>query len=185
MKLSLPDGSVEPRFALSDAQIAALQERAATVEELAYVHVATGGGTVLRREGLPPRRVRYAPVSPNFFSLLGLRAQQGRTLVPEDVARDVVVLSERAWRDHFGGDPGLVGRTIRLGSGHYQVVGVLPGRFRWLGFSGPMEFWMPGALEESRASPFYFNVASRWTTSGRWTRWPPAGSESRASSPAF
>ncbi len=69
-------------------------------------------------------------VSGNYFTLLGVEAQLGRTLLPEDDvapgAHPVVVLSHGYWQSAFGGDPDVVGQAIRLNGRPYTVVGVAP-----------------------------------------------------------
>ena len=61
----------------------------------------------------------------NFFSLLGVRAERGRTFVPaEDSGRrahPVVVLSHAGWKKHFGADPNVVGTAIVLNGESYTV----------------------------------------------------------------
>jgi predicted permease len=78
-------------------------------------------------------------VSGNFFPMLGVPALMGRTLLPEDDvapgAHPVTVLDFRFWRSAFGGDPGIVGREIRLGGRAYDIVGVAPESYRG-GFRG-------------------------------------------------
>ncbi len=64
----------------------------------------------------------------NLFDVLGARARIGRLLQPGDEqpgAGHVVVLTEPLWIRRFGGDPALVGRTIRLDGEEHTVVGVL------------------------------------------------------------
>ncbi len=69
-------------------------------------------------------------VSGNYFTLLGVEAEIGRTLLPEDDldpgAHPVVVLSHGYWQGAFGGDPDVVGQAIRLSGRPYTVVGVAP-----------------------------------------------------------
>ena len=69
-------------------------------------------------------------VSGNYFTLLGVEAAIGRTLLPEDDlapgAHPVVVLSHGYWQSAFGGDPDVVGQAIRLSGRPYTVVGVAP-----------------------------------------------------------
>jgi putative ABC transport system permease protein len=68
-------------------------------------------------------------VTPNVFTTLGVSPVIGRTLDVADGAAPVVVLSEPVWRRRFGGDPRVVGRTIRLNGTGYTVIGVMPLRF--------------------------------------------------------
>src|SRR3954462_9652242 len=83
---------------------------------------------VLRRPAEPTRLVG-AEVSEDFFSLLDLQPALGRPLGPGDFrpgAEPVVVLSHRLWQQRFGGDPGLVGKTISLDGTPGTVAGILP-----------------------------------------------------------
>ena len=67
-------------------------------------------------------------VTGNYFKALGIPASLGRTLLPEDDtargAHPVVMLGYGYWQRAFGGDPGIVGRQIRLGGRPYTIVGV-------------------------------------------------------------
>ncbi|HZN04254.1 MAG TPA: ABC transporter permease [Candidatus Polarisedimenticolia bacterium] len=79
-----------------------------------------------------PERLSGLRVSADLFELLGVRALAGRTLLAGDDRpenRRVVVLGHSLWRRRFGGDPGVVGRTIVLNGDGYEVVGVLPAFF--------------------------------------------------------
>lgn len=77
-----------------------------------------------------PQRFGAARVTANLFDLLGVRAFLGRTFREgEDAgssAAPVVVLSYGFWRRQFGGDPTVVGRTVRVDGHPVEVVGVLP-----------------------------------------------------------
>ena len=71
-------------------------------------------------------------VSPAFFELMSVKFEQGRNFLPaEDVRGNnlVVILSYGFWQRRFGGDAGIVGKTIRLGSLDNTVVGILPASF--------------------------------------------------------
>jgi len=88
--------------------------------------------------------LRSAVVSTNYFDVLGVTAQLGRTFVPveDQSGRDhVVVLSHKLWERRFGADPSIVGRTIRLNRENYNVVGVMPKAFHFIGFLP--ELWTP------------------------------------------
>lgn len=76
-----------------------------------------------------PEKLPIAVVSPPFFDVFGIRPLHGRTFEPgEDaVGRNrLVILGHALWRQRFGADAGLVGRTITLNGLPHQVVGVLP-----------------------------------------------------------
>ena len=102
-------------------------------------------------------RLRGSMVTPNFFSLLGVQAAIGRTFVESD-QRNVVILSDAAWRARFGADASIIGRTIDLTSGRFrtrerfEVIGVLPPRFRFT-YPEDTEVWVPLTWQEVAAAP--------------------------------
>ena len=73
-------------------------------------------------------------VSGKYFSLLGVQPAVGRLLGPEDDvapgAHPVVVLDHGYWQRAYGGDPGVVGETLRVTGVEYTIVGVLPEWYR-------------------------------------------------------
>jgi predicted permease len=78
--------------------------------------------------GMEPRVVRAGVVNGSFFEVMGLRPALGRLLNADDdgpKAAGVAVLTHRFWTAVLGGDPAVVGKTIRLGPGNATVVGVL------------------------------------------------------------
>ncbi len=90
----------------------------------AYVRSARAS---LAEPGQPPAQCFAVRVTANFFPLFGLQAQRGR--LPTD-AEDrhldpIAVVSNLFWREHYGSDPGLVGRTVTLNSKAYTIVGIL------------------------------------------------------------
>ncbi|HZS05559.1 MAG TPA: ABC transporter permease [Blastocatellia bacterium] len=91
-----------------------------------------------------PTRVIGGFVSANFFRMLGVEAARGRGFLDgEDKqgAERVAVVSHNTWRDRFGSDPALVGKTLALNGQIFTVVGVMPESFH---FSwSECEVWMP------------------------------------------
>ncbi len=77
-----------------------------------------------------PELMIQASVSDGFFGFFGARAARGRLLGPGDAGTDAVVVSHGAWRSHWGGAPGLVGRTVRVNGRPRTVVGVLAPDFQ-------------------------------------------------------
>jgi putative ABC transport system permease protein len=89
-------------------------------------------------------------VSPEFFSVLGVKPILGRTFVPEEHRRGggrVVVLSRDHWRHWFASDPNVVGKTLVLNKEVYTVIGVLPEDFRWIFQRIACGLWMPMPLD--------------------------------------
>src|SRR5947209_9652105 len=83
-----------------------------------------------------PLQVQAGLVNADFFKALGVSAEVGRTLAPEEDrygGERVVVLSHGFWLRHFGGDRGVVGRRIPLSGEGYTVVGVMPPQFNTIG----------------------------------------------------
>ncbi len=79
-----------------------------------------------------PIRVPLASVSPNYFAMLGIAPQIGRTFPPD--ARPPgysleVVISDGMWKRELGADPNVLSRSIRLDTDLYRIVGVMPRGF--------------------------------------------------------
>ena len=82
--------------------------------------------------------------SPEFFSALGAQAEVGRLLTASDDREPVVVLTRAFWTSRFDRDPAVVGRTVRIGSTTFTIVGVASRDFR--GLDGDDELpqaWVP------------------------------------------
>lgn len=89
-------------------------------------------------------RLNGSVVTPDYFTTLGVAARAGRPFLPADTRRDVVVLSERAWRTEFGQDPRMIGSRITLDGRSYEVIGIMPPKFRGLTPPGlGRDFWVP------------------------------------------
>ena len=90
-------------------------------------------------------------VPSNYFSVLGVPPVLGRSFVDEDQqagSETVALLSHGLWQRRFGGDPAVLGRSIRLGGIGYaerRIIGVLPADFR--PFLGAPEVWVPMAVD--------------------------------------
>ena len=114
------------------------QQRSQSFEALAAGSGAqiVGATGALTGAGGEPERVEVSPVTANFLPLLGVQPLYGRHFTPEEEALhgpNVVILSYRLWQRRYGGDPAIVGRTIRLDGIDQTVVGILPRDFRlWL-----------------------------------------------------
>ncbi len=90
-------------------------------------------------------RVRGARVTPDFFRLLGAESELGRVLGPVDRVQGadrVVVISSALWRERFGGDPSIIGRTVQVGGDPHTIVGVVPDSFHFT-LLGRVAVWAP------------------------------------------
>jgi predicted permease len=113
-----------------------------------------------------PARVDALNVTPSFFRLLRVPAALGRTFTNEEgeVGNEKkVVLSDAFWRGQFGGDPGAVGRDIRLDGQPYTIVGVMPKAIQALHPSvtlwRPLAFTAEQRSDNNRHSNNYENLA--------------------------
>ncbi len=106
---------------------------------VARVHTMTGLAE--------PQRVGGWAVSASTLSLLRVAPLLGRSLEPGDErpgADDAVLLGHGLWRQRFGADRDVVGKTIRLDGREHRVVGVMPADFRFMGEQA--DFWVPLVL---------------------------------------
>ena len=107
-----------------------------------------------------PQRIQAAVVSDNYFRLLGVEPALGRDFTPADDGGRigyVIIISHELWRQRFGADPGILGKTVRLDDDPMTIVGIMPSGFRHVLESGasPMEVWAPIALDNP--DPNFFN----------------------------
>jgi putative ABC transport system permease protein len=102
------------------------------------------------------RTVGATAVSEGFFEIVRARPALGRVFRREEdrpAGKYVVVLSDRFWRTEFGGNPGVIGRTMKLSDEPYTIVGVMPAHASVASWP-PMacDVWVPLALsDEQRA----------------------------------
>jgi predicted permease len=108
-------------------------------------------GPTLSGDGKAERLIGQI-VTGNYFDVLGVKPQLGRTFLPEEdrapMAHPVVVISDGFWRRRFGADPAIVGRTILLNRHPFTVVGVAPPRFIGTFVGYALDLWTPTAMEQ-------------------------------------
>jgi putative ABC transport system permease protein len=130
-----------PRGALSPGDYADWHQQATSFSEMgAYAEISQGFN--LTSEG-EPQRVLVGYASSDLFPMLGARIVAGRSFVPEENragSAPVVILGHRLWQGRFGGDRGVVGRTVTLDNKRYTVAGILPAGFQLLRWA---DLWMP------------------------------------------
>ena len=115
--------------------------------------VQSGWGANLTGHG-DPERIQASRVTGQFFTTLGVSAARGRTIIAgEDVqGKDrVVVLSDALWHRLFAGDPSAIGKTLQLNGNSYEIIGVMPPRFRDF-FGRSAEMWVPLAFTPQQLS---------------------------------
>lgn len=117
-----------------------------------------------------PLQVPLARVSANFFSMLGVQPQLGRTFTEVEgrtEGQPVVMISDSMWRNRFGGNSNIIGQSIMLDTVPHTVVGVLPADIQFP-FVGQTDIWVPRYFEYSlmttqrlRSGVGYLNFAGR------------------------
>ena len=98
-------------------------------------------------------RLRATVVTADLFPLLGASVTFGRTFLPEEDNAGhgyPAILSWDCWQQHFGGDAGVVGRTINLNGNAYAVVGVMPSKFSFPIQAQPTEVWITPSRDAER-----------------------------------
>jgi hypothetical protein len=79
-----------------------------------------------------PEQIDGAMISANFLSTLGIQPQLGRGFTIEEQregADRVVILSYGLWQRRFGGDPKVIGKTLRVSDESHEIIGVMPAGF--------------------------------------------------------
>jgi predicted permease len=86
-------------------------------------------------------------VSANFFSMLGVNAERGRTFLPDEESADgghpVAVISYAAWERGFARDPDVVGRKLLARGTVLTIIGVTPKHFSGVNPGTTYDFWIP------------------------------------------
>jgi Acidobacterial duplicated orphan permease len=97
-----------------------------------FEHLAATHKESRNLSGIPgrdPERISCASVTRNFFNIIGLPPEIGRTFSEDEDkvgARPVAVISDRLWRRVFNADPSVLGRSITLHDQNFTVIGVMP-----------------------------------------------------------
>jgi predicted permease len=123
---------------------------------------------VIGDRGAEPQRVWAHLATPNYFQVIGAKAELGRVFGPEDRtpgAAQGIVLSDRLWRRRFGGDAAIVGRSVRVNGQPVVVLGVADRDF--LGASpttSAADVWIPTTAKPGIA-PELAGITDRKITS--------------------
>ena len=111
-------------------------------------------GVLLTRSGRTGASVRLgdidagdahlSPVSGDYFAVLGVTPAIGRVLTEQDLsASNTTVISYGLWQRAFAGDPGVLGRALRVGSREFTIVGVASQGFTGVAPGQPVDLWVP------------------------------------------
>lgn len=163
--MKMPIGLSYPDFRDYRARLRSVDALVASTPMAANVSADEGG----------PQRTWLEVVSPNAFTALDIAPAAGRTLLPSDGeargSAPVVVLAHDYWQTRFGGDPSVVGRTVRLNGQPFTVVGVAQAQFHGFHSMLAMSAWVPvGAIDRLRpsmADVAEWRGAPAWRVTGR------------------
>jgi hypothetical protein len=136
---------------LLDPDFVAARFETKSFEQFAGFHIfsednLTGAGD--------PARVTRAAVSANFLPTLGVVPKLGRSFFRDEDwsgGPNVLLLSDRLWRNKFNADPQIVGKSITLNGTAYTVIGVLPRHFTFPGLYLEPDLYGPAVLERDSA----------------------------------
>jgi len=138
-----------PRSPFAPANYSDLRTQTGSFERLGAIYPYS---TVNLTGAGEPEQLRLLRVSGDLFPTLGVAAQLGRTLSPEDDrpgGPNVLVISDGFWRSRFGSDREAVGRSVTLGGAPFTIVGVMPPGFALPTWSG--DLIAPLGLDEQTA----------------------------------
>ena len=146
VRIVAPENDGEGLFSLPEYIY--LRDHTKTLDELtahyssAPLYISANGET---------GEVQAAVVSSSYFPMLGLRPYLGRFFGPEEDSvpdRDsVAVLGYGLWQRIYGGDPGILGKTLLINGHSFGVIGIMPPSFHGVEIGGmPNEIWLPSMM---------------------------------------
>src|SRR6266404_2259390 len=119
--------------------------------------IAWGGISAALNSDDQTDQVNGAIVSGNYFQVLGVGAEVGRVISPEDDrtpgAHPVAVISHGLWQRRFGGDPNIVGRQLSLNGHSFTVIGVVPAEFGGAQLGVVRDLYVPMMMQANMRPP--------------------------------
>src|SRR5262249_36069421 len=135
-------------------------KRNRSFSEIAAIRYSAGN---LTEDGMP-EFVIGSGVTPNFFSIMGVKPAIGRVFTEDEAKAGATLglLSDGLWQRRYGGDPGVVGRTIRMDGRQLTVLGIMPKAFNFP--DKRTDYWRPIGLtdqEKARRGSHYLRSVAR------------------------
>jgi putative ABC transport system permease protein len=138
-----------PTFGVSHPNFLDWRARNQTFEAMA----ATAGASFNLNTGGDVEVIQGAVITADFLPVLGVSPALGRNFLPEEDRPGgntrVALITHESWQRRFGGDPGIVGKTLTINGNPFTVVGVLPESFSWGGVRN--EVFAPLAPDPARS----------------------------------
>jgi putative ABC transport system permease protein len=127
-----------------------------------------------------PDQIAACAVTANLFPMLGVQPVLGRSFTPADDtpnANSVAVISHGLWKRRFGGDPGLVGKTILLNGAKFNVAGIMPAAFHFP--ERRIDVWVPIAFTPQQLTVRTAHYLTVFARLKRGVSWRQAQSDMR------
>ncbi|MBV8811084.1 MAG: ABC transporter permease [Acidobacteriaceae bacterium] len=155
------DGENYPWYTFSYPRFSYFEQRLTSIAELA----AYDDETVTFSDHSEPAPVEGGRVTSNFFSVLGITPQIGRGfLASEDHhgAAEVVLLSDRFWRERYHADPKIIGHAVVIDGEEFTVIGVLPRGFQFQ--RGSVDLWRSRIVDTRTFAPTSVRLGATYLT---------------------
>ena len=159
-----------PNFPMAIGHYLDCRAHARSLEAIALY---TGQDVELAGDAGRSRRLTGMAITSDYFSLLGRPPAIGRAFTDDDLRTGVknAVISHRLWEDHFGSDPAIVGKTVRIDRQPWTVIGVAAAGLQHVGgdYRSPIQgesvdVWLPLAIdlpEQNLRAYHYTNAIAR------------------------
>lgn len=139
-----------------------LEEMREHVTSFESLTTATGWNNTLSEPGAPAEQLLAVDATEHFFTTFGIQPALGRAFTADEQVpgrNRVVILTHSLWQRRFGGDPAILGRTLRLNAEPVEVIGVMPASFEYPLLWGPVDMWrpvtIPSFIRDDRHNTFF------------------------------
>jgi predicted permease len=132
-----------PNYSFSEIETREIRERATSFSSLTTLRYYN---SAFAEPGRPAEQVLSILASADFFQTFGVQPFLGRAFTADEAKpgnNQVIILSHAFWQQRFGGDRGVLGRTLRIDGEPVTIIGVMPASFDWRILWGTAAFWRP------------------------------------------
>jgi len=151
LAMQLKKGELQTGFSYPEFED--LQKQSSSVFWDVIAMSINAGGLTLKGKAEP---IVVYDVSGNFFAALGIRPLLGRFILPEEgsvtALNPVIVLGYSFWQTRFGGDPGIVGKTVLYNGRPVTVIGITPREFHGVSALVDIQGYLPLGMQQVDSS---------------------------------
>ena len=151
LAMQLKKGELQTGFSYPEFED--LQKQSSSVFSDVIAMSINAGGLTLNGKAEP---IVVYDVSGNFFAALGIRPLLGRFILPEEgsvtALNPVIVLGYSFWQTRFGGDPGIVGKTVLYNGRPVTVIGITPREFHGVSALVDIQGYLPLGMQQVDSS---------------------------------